>query len=206
LRSRWRSCSPTGWFLYKRVESHLSTSLDHALQLRARPVGAGRGRETARAREPPFVEPGEAFAQLLGADGRVLDATRSLRGRSLLSAHELELARAEPLMRDRESVPGLDEPARLLAQPAVRGHRKVVLVVGSTRADIAEALSGLRTELLIAGPIALLLASIAATLAGVSLSSVESMRRRAAEISAETPGEQLPVPQTHDSSRGWGRR
>jgi len=108
-------------------------------------------------------------------------------------------------MSNRASVPGLDEPARLLAQPIVRGDRKVVLVVGATRADITEALSGLRAELLIAGPIALLLASIAGyLLAGVSLRGVESMRRRAAEISAETPGERLPVPQTHDELERLG--
>jgi len=198
----------TGWFLYKRVESHLSTSLDHALQLRAHDLSElviAPGKPLAHANAAPFVERGEAFAQLLGEGNRVLDATQPLRRRSLLSAQELERARTEPLMSNRASVPGLDEPARLLAQPIVRGDRKVVLVVGATRADITEALSGLRAELLIAGPIALLLASIAGyLLAGVSLRGVESMRRRAAEISAETPGERLPVPQTHDELERLG--
>lgn len=198
----------TGWFLYKRVESHLSTSLDHALQLRAHDLSelvVEPGKPLAHANAAPFVEPGEAFAQLLDERGRVLDATQPLHGRALLGAHDLQQARAEPVMRDVGSVPGLDEPARLLAQPVVRRDRKVVLIVGSTRADITEALSGLRTELLIAGPIALLLASIAGyLLAGVSLRPVESMRRRAAEISAETPGERLPVPQTHDELERLG--
>ncbi len=201
----------TGWFLYKRVESHLSTSLNHALQLRAHDLSEvvvePKKKPLEHANAAPFSEPGEAFAQVLDARGRVLDATQSLHGRSLLAAHELQQARTEPLMRDVDSVPGLDEPARWLAQPVpLRDGRKAVLVVGSTRADITEALSGLRAELLIAGPIALLLASIVGYLvAGVSLRPVESMRRRAAEISAETHGERLPVPQTRDELERLGQ-
>jgi heavy metal sensor kinase len=198
----------TGWFLYKRVESHLSTSLDHALELRWHDLSelvVEPGKPLGHANAAPFIEPGEAFAQVLDERGRVLDATQSLRGRSLLGAQELQQARTEPVMRNVESVPGLDEPARWLARPVERKGRKAVLVVGSTRADITEALSGLRAELLIAGPIALLLASIAGyLLAGVSLRPVESMRRRAAEISAETPGERLPVPPTRDELERLG--
>src|SRR5262249_51511614 len=58
---------------------------------------------------------------------------------------------------------------------------------------------------LIAGPVALLLASLAGyLLAGVALRPVEAMRRRAAEISAETPGERLPVPATSDELERLG--
>jgi signal transduction histidine kinase len=198
----------TGFFLYKRVDSHLSTSLNHALELRSHDlteVVVEPGKPLEHANGTPFIEQGEAFAQLLDDRGRVLDATRPLRARSLLSAEELREARSAPLMRDRSSVPGLDEPARLLAQPVVRDGKKLVLVVGATRADISEALSGLRAELLIAGPVALLLASIAGyLLAGVSLRAVESMRRRAAAISADRPGARLPVPQTRDELQRLG--
>ena len=102
---------------------------------------------------------------------------------------------------NRSSVPGLNEPARLLATPVPRG----VLIVGATRQNNAETLSSLRDELLIAGPVALLLASlIGYFLAGLSLRPVEAMRRRAAEISAETPGERLPVPETRDELERLG--
>jgi signal transduction histidine kinase len=80
-----------------------------------------------------------------------------------------------------------------------------VLVVGATRGDRAETLASLRDELLIAGPLALALASLAGyVLAGLSLRPVESMRRHAASISAETPGEQLPVPATRDELQRLG--
>ena len=63
-----------------------------------------------------------------------------------------------------------------------------MLLVGATRQDRAETLASFRDELVIAGPIALILATLAGyLLAGLSLRPVESMRRRAAEISAETP-------------------
>jgi signal transduction histidine kinase len=85
------------------------------------------------------------------------------------------------------------------------GSGKRVLVVGITREDRAETLRSLRRELLIAGPIALLLATLAGyALAGLSLRPVESMRRRAAAISAERPGERLPVPQTRDEVERLG--
>ena len=80
-----------------------------------------------------------------------------------------------------------------------------MLLVGITREDRAETLRSLRDELLIAGPIALLLATLAGYgLAGLALRPVESMRRRAAAISAERPGERLPVPQTRDEVERLG--
>jgi signal transduction histidine kinase len=92
-------------------------------------------------------------------------------------------------------VPGLDEPSQLLVTPV--GKR--LLVVGVTKGDRDEALAGLRNELLIAGPIALVLATLAGyLLAGLALRPVDTMRRRAAAVSGEHPGERLPVPETGD--------
>jgi signal transduction histidine kinase len=74
-----------------------------------------------------------------------------------------------------------------------------VLVVGATLQNRAETLSSFRYELFVAGPVALLIASLLGyLLAGLSLRQVESMRRRATSISAETPGQRLPVPHTGD--------
>ena len=198
----------TGWFLYARLDSQLSAALDRSLRLRAHDLGAlvrGRDLGLSTASGTPFVEHGEAFAQLLDARGHVLDATRPLRSRSLLSPDELRAARREATFANRGSVPGLDEPSRLLATPISRRGQKLVLVVGATRGDANETLSSLRNVLLIAGPIALALASLAGyLLAGLSLRPVESMRRRAAAISAETPGQRLPVPQTGDEVERLG--
>jgi len=198
----------TGWLLYLRVGTDLANALDRQLHLRAHDLKAlvqERGTTLAGAGGVPFIEPGENYAQLLDSRGRVLDGTRPLGRQSLLSADELRLASRQAIFEDRRSVPGLDEPSRLLASPLTRGDAKLVLVVGSTRADRTETLGNLRNELLIAGPIALFLASLAGYfLAGLSLQAVESMRSRAAAISAETPGSRLPVPQTGDELERLG--
>jgi signal transduction histidine kinase len=93
----------------------------------------------------------------------------------------------------------------LLATPVDRDGRRLVLVVGATSENNRETLASFRDELLIAGPIALILATAAGfLLAGAALRPVERMRRRAAEISAETPGERLPVPETRDELERLG--
>lgn len=198
----------SGWFLYARLESHLATSLDAALQVRAQDLAALVHQPNASLAEDSggrLVERGESFAQLLEPGGRVLDATRPLGSASLMDRSELAAAGHEPIYANRASVPGLNEPSRLLATPVARGGRTLVLVVGATRGNDSETLASFRNELLIAGPIALVLASIAGYfLAGLALRPVESMRRRAAAISAETPGERLPVPPTRDEIERLG--
>jgi signal transduction histidine kinase len=194
----------SGLFVYLRLETHLTESLDQQLELRAQdlaalvrqPRASLAGNSGGR-----YIERGESFAQLLDARGRVLDATRPLGAARLLTPGELRRALGVEIYLERATVPGLDEPARLLASPV--GRR--VLVVGATEQNNAETLASLRNELLVAGPIALVLASlIGYLLAGLSLRQVERMRRRAAQIGTGTPGERLPVPQTHDEIERLG--
>jgi signal transduction histidine kinase len=193
-----------GWFLYARLESHLETTLDTSLRVRAddltalvrQPGGSLAGDSGGR-----LIERGESFAQLVNREGIVVDATRPLGNTPLLGPSRLVAAERGPVYANRPSVPGLNDPARLLATPVPRG----VLIVGATRQNDVETLASFRNELLIAGPIALVLASIAGYfLAGLSLRPVESMRRRAAAISADTPGERLPVPATRDELERLG--
>src|SRR5262245_38754747 len=197
----------SGLFLYLRLGSHLATALDRELEVRAQDLGAlvGQTRSSLSRDRAGLVEPGESYAQLLAPSGRVLDATRPIRRASLLTPAELPAARRSSTYLDRASIPGLDEPSRMLVTTVRRGGRTLVLVVGATRQDRAETLASFRDELLIAGPIALILASVVGyLLAGLSLKQVESMRRRAAEISADTPGERLPVPHTGDELERLG--
>ena len=198
----------SGSIIYVRLGSHLSLALDRQLRLRANDlavIGGQPGTPLAAEHRSRFVETGETYAQLLDARGRVIDATQPLGQASLLSPAELERALTGEIFSDRDSVPGLDEPSRIFASRVTNNGRRIVLVVGITREDRAETLRSLRDELLIAGPIALLLATLAGyVLAGLSLRPVERMRRRAAAISAERPGERLPVPQTRDEVERLG--
>jgi two-component system OmpR family sensor kinase len=199
----------SGSILYVRLGSHLSLALDRQLRLRANDLAvlvSRPGTPLAAEHRSRFVETGETYAQVLDPRGRVLDATALLGRAALLSPQELRRALAGSTFTNRGSVPGLDEPSRIFATHVTRSGRRLVLVVGITREDRAETLRSLRDELLIAGPIALLLATLAGYgLAGLSLRPVESMRRRAAAISAERPGERLPVPQTRDEVERLGK-
>ena len=68
-------------------------------------------------------------------------------------------------------------------------------------------MSSLAALLLVGGPVALLLASLAGyAAAGAALRPVEAMRRRAAEISAAEPEARLPVPGSATRSPASARR
>ena len=198
----------SGWFLYARLDSHLALALDRELQLRSQDLATLVRQPNASLADDNtgrFIERGESYAELIDSDGRVVNATRPLGATLLLDAMQLRSARRKTIYADRSAIPGLDEPSRLLAAPVTRAGSRLVLVVGTTRQDNTETLAAFRDELLIAGPVALLLASLAGyLLAGLSLRQVDSMRRRAAAVSADNPGERLPVPRTGDELERLG--
>jgi signal transduction histidine kinase len=83
----------------------------------------------------------------------------------------------------------------LLTVPVPSGG---AIVVARSLNDRDDALRRISRELLIAGPLAVLLASLAGYgLAAAALRPVEAMRRRAAVVSASAPGA-LPVPPARD--------
>ena len=190
------------WLLYARVGSDLSAAIDQSLRSRAEDVRAlVRHGGSLRGTQSPLLEPGESFAEILDARGHVREASPSLRRRLLLSRQELERARGEAVFLNRPSVPGLDEPARLLAVPA----GEAVVVVGGTRENRAETLQSLRNAFFVGGPVALLLAGLGGyLLAGAALRPMEAMRRRAQEISTSSLGERLPVPPARDEVGRFG--
>jgi two-component system, OmpR family, sensor kinase len=74
-----------------------------------------------------------------------------------------------------------------------------VAVVGASLEPRDVAQDNLRSLLLLGGPVALLLASLAGYGAAAgALRPVEMMRRRAQEIQAHRPGQRLPVPPSRD--------
>jgi heavy metal sensor kinase len=188
-----------GWFAYARVSSDLGSALDQDLRARGQDLSAlvASGGSVAST-QGALIENGESFSEVVDAEGRVLDATPPIRS-ILLTPTELAAARSHPVLTDRSAVPGLDEPARMLALPAVRQAEKVVLLVGATKENRAETLSSMRASFLIGGPIALVLAALGGyLLAGAALRPIESMRRRAADISTTSLDERLPVPPADD--------
>jgi heavy metal sensor kinase len=197
-----------GLLLYDRLEASTDETIDEGLAARLGDVRAlvgeggpsslGSGREL-------LVEPDERLAQVIAPGGRVLSATTASR-RPAISNEVLNEARARNVTVERTHLPGLDVPVRLLAGPARADGRRVVVVVGSALDDRDEELDRAATLLLIGGPVALLLASVAGyLLATAALRPVEDMRRRAAEISEREPGRRLPVPPADDEIGRLGR-
>jgi signal transduction histidine kinase len=199
----------TGLFVYLRLRTDVDHTVEQGLRTRAGDIAALVRQEdpglTAAARGR-VADQGSGFAQVLDTGGRVVDATPQARSRALLSGAQLRVAQGRTLIIDRGPLPGLDQASRLLAAPVgVRG-RRLVIVVGASLEDRNQALASLRNLLLIGGPIVLLLASLAGyALAAAALRPVERMRARAAAISAEEPGQRLPVAPAQDEVGRLGR-
>jgi two-component system OmpR family sensor kinase len=185
-----------GLFVYARVGSDLQAALDTSLRTRADDLAATAiDPGDALAGRDRLVESDESLSQVIGPDGSVQFGSPGFAERPLLRGSELTRARSGPIFVDRDSVSGFDERVRLLARPA-DGR---VVVVGATREDRDEALASLGSVLLIGGPIALLLAALAAYgVATAALRPVNAMRGEAAEISRLGSGRRLPVPVGRD--------
>ena len=191
----------TGAFLYVRLGNTLDEQIDQSLRARADDVAVLVGRSgTGLAHGVRLAEGEEAFAQVLTPSGTVVDLTPPLDRTPLLTPDQLARAREDTVVVESGPLPGLDTGRiRLLATPVESLRGRFVIVSGASLGDRDDALTALRRQLLIGGPIALLLASLAGyLLAGAALRPVESMRRRAEEISATVAGRRLPVPETDD--------
>jgi heavy metal sensor kinase len=190
--------SIAGFFLYH----HLATSLDRTLAqgLRARAADISLLVQQADAGlQESSISPGNAssFAQVLDLRGRIYDHTPGLGTKSLLTPAQFAAADRSPLIVARTRSGG--EAIRLFAQPVRAQDRRLVVVVGTPLKTRDDALVTLRTELLIGGPIALLLASLLGyVVAAGALRPVERMRTRVTAISANRLDDRLPVPPSGD--------
>jgi heavy metal sensor kinase len=185
----------TGLFVYLRVGSELDRGVDRNLRSRASDITAlikQADQGLAEAGRSPLGEQGEGFAQILDRRRHIVDSTPQVSRAPSLSP--IEVARA-----GRATTLFTHGDTRLLATPVRAQDQQLVVVAGASTQNQSDALRNLLTQLLIGGAIALALASLAAYgLAAAALRPVESMRRRAAAISAGQPGHRLPVPPARD--------
>jgi two-component system OmpR family sensor kinase len=180
-----------GLFVYLRVGSTLLEDIDQGLRAQAIDAGTRYGEGESLLDQAAI---GDAMvAEVIAADGSLVASTPDglppiLAGDSLAPGTRTFLTAT--------SLRGLAGSWRLHILPVTGGR---VLVVGRSLAGRRESLEQLRHEFLFAAPAGLVLATLAGyLLAGAALRPVEAMRRRAAAISAETPGARLPVPAARD--------
>src|SRR4051794_21050837 len=190
-----------GIFLYSQFAADLDAQIDAALRAEATDLTAlvkegGAGAVTVS---------GEPLAQVYGAGGRLLASTRRGTGVRLLTPAEARRATRRPRTIRRHALPAGAVRVRAVPTRAPDGRRMVV-VVADRLARRDRELARLRTLLLIAGPLALLLASLAGhEVARAALTPVERMRRQAERITAQELSERLPVPASADEISALGR-
>src|SRR2546426_939539 len=140
----------SGVFLYLRLRSDLLEAVDSGLRARAEDLVTSLRQSPAVLEEGGgLIDPGDAFAQLLGPGAVVIQSSPGLRTAPLLTEAEVAgLGGPRVLERNAQTV---DETvqARLLA---VRGPDGRVLVVGASLDDQHEALARLATLMAIGGP------------------------------------------------------
>ncbi len=193
----------TGVFVHTRMAAELDRTAEDTLRSRADDVVASVQQAGPASRAEVgrrLTEAGESFSQIVDGTGAVVGGTPAIGPRPLLGPAELRRARAGTIITDHPGLPRWDEgPLRLLATPITMGGGRAVVVVGMSLADQRDALDGLARQLMIGGAAALLLATLTGFgLARAALRPVETMRRRAAAISADQPGARLPLPGTRD--------
>lgn len=189
-----------GFLLYHHLADSLDRTLDQSLSARSADVAAivRQGDPGLREAPPaPVADATASFAQVLDGRGMVRDHSPGLEPQPLLTGPLLRRAETGTLLIQRAHRLGVD--VRLLAIPLGAENQRLVLIVGAPLRSRDQTLSNLRSELLVGGPAALLLASLIGYLvAGAALRPVERMRNRAATITEQHLSERLPEPPAND--------
>jgi len=185
-----------GGYVYLRVGSALLSSTDQGLLAQATEATL----RIDRGKVPLDLDAanGARFAQVLDRTGAVVLSQPATLAPVLSPADARRVAAGGSLRRS-STIAGEGGRWRLLAIPSDAPGARGALVLASSLDARSESLERLRKELLVASPLALLLATLAGyALAGAALRPVEEMRRKAAQISAATPDSRLPVPAAKD--------
>lgn len=186
-------------FVYLRLQDNLDDAVNAALVARSQAVVALVGDSGGKLSPSSAGEAEEGFAQIVGADGQLLQSAGGARQPVLTAA---EAARAQQgRLRLERVVPGVDGTSRILARPVGAD----VAVVGHSLEDRDDTLSGVVTSFAVGGPVAVVLASLLGyLLAAVALHPIETMRSRAEQVSLEPDDPLLPLPAARDEVRRLG--
>ena len=200
----------TGFFVYERTASDLDRQIDRELAARLAGVIAivrDDGDDLGDPVQDPLARvDAEGVVQVLTPSGEVADATAEQLTRTpLLEGAQLDAVLRGASVNVDVDLPGLVEPLRLAGDHTKDDFVRYGILVGASLDGREQTLDSLRRMLLIGGPIALLLSSLAAyAVATGALRPVEAMRRRAAEISEREPGQRLPVSESRDELADLG--
>jgi len=187
--------------VFLRFESNLNASIDADLRARAEAIATiirAQGPQAIHSRAGrDLLRPQGAFAQVVGRRGDVIATSHVIAGVPLLTPRQAATAVTRGLREDHGRIHAVAKRSRVVAVPVTVGARAVV--IGRSLKGREGANESFGRALLIGGPLALLLSASACYLvAAAALRPVETMRRRAAEISGDQPSARLPVPPADD--------
>ncbi len=187
----------TGIFIYDRTRDDLNDGIQRELEARMAATIAIVRDDGDDLGDPQFdpldrLDAG-GVVQVLAPGPRIADATsEQLLDEVLISQTQLDELRSGEV--DAVEVDSPLGPLRVIAGRTQDDGVRYVPIVAAPLTERDQALDSLSKLLLIGGPIALLLASLAAYgVATAALRPVEAMRRGAERISGDDPGARLPV-------------
>lgn len=185
-----------GFFVYVRVGNALLASVDNDLRVQIGEMSGHVERGTSIADRD--AAGAAAVGEVIGPTGAVLRSTPSQLV-PLVDAQRLRRVLAGDRVEWNSKIGGLRGEWRLSAAPVRTNHHVEAVVAAASLTGRDEALDRLARELLIGGPLALLVAVAGGYLvAAATLRPVETMRARAAAITGSTRGRRLPVPESDD--------
>jgi heavy metal sensor kinase len=195
-----------GAFVYRSAGDDLLSAVDAGLLSRAELIA-----QDVRTNGPSVADTGahlieadEAFAQVAGATGGVVQSSAIVARTPLLDPVTLRGV-TRPTFFDR-TIPGIDNTTRVIAVPVQGPAGRSVVLVGASLQDRRDELLQLAATLGIGGPIALIVIACAGwLLAGAILRPVEEMQREAAEITSSDLGHRLSLPPANDEISRLGR-
>jgi two-component system, OmpR family, sensor kinase len=171
----------TALFLYLRLRTELDNRIDQSLEARLELVSNrlqnGSGGPRALTRAVTRGEEGSGFVQIVLPDSRtVVGAREGLGDEPVLDRADLTRLAKDGGTYDLQSGQSELGPVRVMAAPVAVGARRYIVAVGATLEERNEALSNVRTLLLIGGPVALILAALAGWIVvGAALRPVDRM-------------------------------
>jgi two-component system OmpR family sensor kinase len=196
-----------GWLYLRGLDSGLNSSLDTSLRVRAATLQADvAAHDTADLGEGGYgslLPVSDTVAQVLTASGTVRANSPGLANTSLLSKVQLKRAAAGAISLDATvhttASSGSEQTYRVRLLGAPAGRDGLIVVTGTSRDVVDDALNRATRELFVFGFIVLLVgASGAYLLARAALRPVELMRAEAAKLTANDAGAGLRVPRTRD--------
>jgi two-component system OmpR family sensor kinase len=192
-----------GWVFLHQLRNGLNASVDSSLRVRADALvqkvqDSGTNLDFQDAGSTALLAANESIAQVVGPGGRVVDSSQAA-GNSIVISKSALVAAQHGTAYSEGVVPGDRQAVRFLATPVHRSEGTYVVIVGTSLASADDAVSRVRTGMLLGGILTVAIATIGAWLLGrFALRPVERMRREVAAISEFDEITRLDVPSTHD--------